>query len=118
MPQHITQFRIYDMDADPHDDIVYLSASGELGVLYGTDTPGTFTKKVLDSALGITLSPTPIITGGAVRASSTPDVHIPAEVVNNPTAVDDSILNAPTHTIGDIDKNSDESTSPDDHALQ
>ena len=108
------------MDADLRDDIVYLSASGELGVLYGTAVPGTFTKKVLDSALGITLSPTPIITGGAIRAKdTTPDVHIPAEVVNNPTAtVDDSILIPPTQTVDSLDKNSDEASSLDDHTLQ
>jgi hypothetical protein len=48
------------MDNDGHDDIVYLTAGGELGILYGTDTPGSFTKNILDSSLGITLQETPL----------------------------------------------------------
>lgn len=35
-PTGITQFQVYDMDADGRDDIVYLTEMGELGVLYGT----------------------------------------------------------------------------------
>jgi len=46
------------MDADGYDDIIYISASGELGILYGTATAGSFSKKILDPTLGITLSST------------------------------------------------------------
>ena len=63
LPRHISQMKVYDMDQDKRDDIVYITASGELGVLYGTSTVGLFTKKVLDPTLGITLSPDPINTG-------------------------------------------------------
>ena len=56
---HISQLRIYDMDADERDDIVYITAGGELGILYGSSVAGTFTKKILDPTLGITLSPVP-----------------------------------------------------------
>lgn len=62
------------MDADTRDDIVYITAGGELGVLYGTATRGTFVKKILDPTLGISLSTIPITTGGAIRASSTPTI--------------------------------------------
>ena len=57
IPSHISQLRIYDMDADQRDDIVYITAGGELGILYGSSAAGTFTKKILDPTLGITLSP-------------------------------------------------------------
>lgn len=72
VPRHISQFRIYDMDSDTLDDIVYITASGELGILYGTTTVGNFTKKILDPTLGISLSEDPITTGGAIKASNTP----------------------------------------------
>lgn len=62
------------MDADSRDDIVYITAGGELGILYGTPTRGTLIKKILDPTLGISLSTTPITTGGAIRASSTPQI--------------------------------------------
>lgn len=62
------------MDADTRDDIVYITAGGELGVLYGTPIRGTFVKKILDPTLGISLSTTPITTGGAIRANSTPTI--------------------------------------------
>jgi len=51
LPSGITQFKIYDMDADMRDDIVYLTESGELGILYGTETMGLFSQKILDSTL-------------------------------------------------------------------
>ena len=38
IPTGIVQYRVYDMDAESRDDIVYLTEDGELGVLYGTDT--------------------------------------------------------------------------------
>lgn len=55
------------MDADGRDDIVYITASGELGILYGTDQAGKFVKKILDPTLGITLSGAPIRVGGAIK---------------------------------------------------
>lgn len=50
------------MDNDGRDDIVYLTESGELSILYGTDTVGYFDKKILDATLGLTLSDTDIKT--------------------------------------------------------
>lgn len=71
-PRGITQYRIYDMDADGRDDIVYLTEWGELGILYGTATVGTFERVILDGALGVFLSGNPEKWWGAVRASTTP----------------------------------------------
>ena len=51
------------MDHDLHDDIVYITAGGELGILYGTLVPGNFNQKILDSTLGITLSDKAITIG-------------------------------------------------------
>lgn len=39
VPAGITQLKISDMDKDGHDDIIYLTESGELGILYGTNIP-------------------------------------------------------------------------------
>ncbi len=83
------------MDTDGRDDIIYITAGGELGILYGTLTRGTFIKKILDPTLGISLSTTPITTGGAVRSSSTPQIDGALGV--SPTdsvGIDDSTLNA------------------------
>ena len=49
-PTGITQMKIFDMDGDKKDDIVYISESGELAILYGTSTLGVFTKKVVDNS--------------------------------------------------------------------
>ncbi len=62
------------MDADGRDDVVYLSELGELGILYGTITAGTFGKKILDSTLGITLSNIPETVGGAVFFNGLPQI--------------------------------------------
>ena len=87
--------RVADMDADTRDDIVYITAGGELGILYGTAIHGTFVKKILDPTLGISLSTTPITTGGAIRASSTPQIGGSLGVSSTEsTAIDDSTLNA------------------------
>ena len=51
------------MDADGKDDIVYLTSLGELGILYGTNTVGTFAKNILDANLGLSLSTDKIKTG-------------------------------------------------------
>jgi hypothetical protein len=45
------------MDNDKKDDIVFLTESGELGILYGTANPAVFDEKILDATLGVTLSP-------------------------------------------------------------
>jgi hypothetical protein len=81
------------MDADGRDDIVYITASGELGVLYGTAVAGTFVKKLLDPTLGITLSSTPIRVGGAIRTSRTPQSpQISANLPIGDTGTDEKIL--------------------------
>lgn len=64
------------MDNDTRDDIVYLTEGGELSILYGTATPGIFDKRLLDPTLGITLSRTPIKTGGAIFMNSLPQVSL------------------------------------------
>ena len=76
-PTNIQQMKIYDMDNDGHDDIVYLTSGGELGILYGTITPGTFTKNILDSSLGIRLEGTPDRYGGAFYGSNIPQIQTP-----------------------------------------
>lgn len=81
------------MDADGRDDIVYITASGELGILYGTATVGVFTKKILDPTLGITLSPTPITVGGAIHTSQAPQSPtISASLPVDNTGLDEKIL--------------------------
>lgn len=74
-PRHIQQMKIYDMDNDKKDDLVYLTSGGELGILYGTDKPGIFDQKILDSTLGITLKQTTDTHGGAVTSSSVPQLQ-------------------------------------------
>jgi FG-GAP-like repeat len=76
VPTGITQFRIRDMDADKKDDIVYITEWWELSILYWTNTSGIFDKKLLDATLGISLSPTPIKTGGAVFARHIPQISL------------------------------------------
>jgi hypothetical protein len=90
---HISQFRIYDMDADSRDDIVYITAGGELGILYGTQIPWDFVQKILDSTLGITLSGKPTSIWGSIRASNTPQ-SIPSLWVSptTSTGTDDTML--------------------------
>ncbi len=94
LPQNISQFHTYDMDADGYDDIIYISASWELAVLYGTVTAGSFSKKILDPTLGITLSSTSTSVWGAIKATNTPQIQWPLWV-SPPTSVefDDSMLN-------------------------
>lgn len=36
VPSGISQYKIFDMDKDGRDDIVYLNENGEMGILYGT----------------------------------------------------------------------------------
>ncbi len=81
------------MDADSRDDIVYITSGGELGILYGSQVAGNFTQKILDATLGITLSSTPIVAGGAIRSDSTPQsIESPGVSPTTSTGVDDSML--------------------------
>lgn len=77
IPQSVSQFKIFDMDNDFRDDIIYLTESWELGILYGTATWGTFTKNILESTLGITLSSLPESAGWALKFDGL--VQIPAD---------------------------------------
>ncbi len=69
-PTGVTQMKVYDMDSDKKDDIVYLSAGGKLAILYGTEKSGVFTEKVLDPTLGISLSTKKFTDEGALYSSS------------------------------------------------
>ncbi len=71
-PVWVTQFRVYDMDSDKKDDIVYLTEWGELGVLYGSNSPGIFDKKILDANLWITLDSASSPLGWAIKTDSIP----------------------------------------------
>ncbi len=85
------------MDADSHDDIVYITAGGELGILYGTQSAGVFIKKILDPTLGITLSPTPILVGGAIKSDQISRFQSSLGVRSaTSTGIDDSILKGET----------------------
>ncbi|MBC7503535.1 VCBS repeat-containing protein [Candidatus Gracilibacteria bacterium] len=95
VPNHISQFHIYDMDSDGRDDITYITSGGELGILYGTMTPGTFIKKILDPTLGISLSTTPILIGGAIKSDQTPVINGSLSVTpTSSTTIDDTLLRA------------------------
>ncbi len=65
----IMQLEIFDMDHDGKMDLVMTDDSGELNILYGnSDANGIiFTKKVLDSNIGLKLQGGSLTTGGAVR---------------------------------------------------
>lgn len=86
------------MDADAKDDLVYLTSGGELGILYGTETPGKFSQKILDSALGITLNPNEVdIHGGALKNNFVNQVNRvigvdASNVVNSGTGMTDEII--------------------------
>lgn len=95
LPQNISKFEIKDMDADGYDDVIYISSSGELGVLYGTASASNFVKKVLDPSLGIALSTTPTSLWGAIKSDSTPQIQWPLWVSpSDSTAIDESLLNS------------------------
>jgi hypothetical protein len=93
-PTGITDFKIYDMDADGKDDIVYMNEWWELAILYGTTIAGNFTKNILDSSLGVTFSTIPEIGWWAVFFDGIP--QIPAWTFGVSTSsgaeLDDSIL--------------------------
>jgi hypothetical protein len=72
IPKKITQYKIYDMDRDNLDDIVYLTEGGKLGILYGTASVWVFTESILDTNLGISLSWDPERAWWALRADSIP----------------------------------------------
>lgn len=74
VPYNIMQFKVYDMDADMRDDIVYLTSAWELWVLYGWEGIGSFDKKILDSSLGVSLSSVPTRAWGAIFFAGVPQV--------------------------------------------
>jgi hypothetical protein len=61
----IMQLEVFDMDKDGKTDLVISDDSGELNILYGnTDSEGMlFTKKLLDSNIGLTLQSDAVSTG-------------------------------------------------------
>lgn len=77
------------MDADKRDDIVYITDGGELSILYGTPRTGIFDKKVLDATLGLSLSATPITTGGALYAAHIPQVSLASSTGSE---IDESLI--------------------------
>ena len=69
---YIRQLEVFDMDADGKSDIVTLDDSGEINILYGgtrkineTQTERIFTKRLVESGLGIRLSSEVRTDGGA-----------------------------------------------------
>lgn len=68
-PTGIQQLKVYDMDADGRDDLVYLTQEGELGILYGSEN-GVFAKKILDETLGLALASETTDRGGAFYGSN------------------------------------------------
>ena len=88
-PQKVTQYKIFDMDNDRLDDIVYLTEWGELGILYGTVNPWVFNKNILDGNLGVALSEDGEKAGGAIRANVIP-LALP---VSAGTGTDAGVLN-------------------------
>jgi hypothetical protein len=91
-PQGITQLRVYDMDTDGRSDIVYLTESWELGILYGSAKVWVFDERVLDETLWVSLWSEPSAEGGAVRANVTP-----IDLLSSPstsTWTDESVLNS------------------------
>ena len=73
----IVQLQTFDMDADGKDDIVTLDDNGDLSILYAsTDTNSNivFTKKVVDSSLGLKLNRSPSSDNGAVYFAGLPQL--------------------------------------------
>lgn len=75
----IMQLETFDMDKDGFTDIVVTDDSGELSILYGgTDGSGTrFTKKVLATDLGLRLTTSSVIQGGAMYWDGLPQITAP-----------------------------------------
>lgn len=72
---YIQQLEVFDMDADGKSDIVTLDDSGEMSILYGTvrnvngKQEHVFTKKVVESGLGMRISKEVRNDGGAFSFS-------------------------------------------------
>lgn len=77
----IVQLEAYDMDSDGKTDLVISDDSGELNVLYGKVLDGktVFTKKVLDSDLGLRLAMADRKDGGAVYFNGLKQLQNPTE---------------------------------------
>lgn len=98
-PQHIQQIKIYDMDTDGRDDIVYLTSGGQLGILYGRETSGEFDQNILDETLGITLRDTTDNHGGAIKSNFVTQFaeiigEDTSDVVNTGTGLTDARIKA------------------------
>lgn len=79
------------MDADGLDDIVYLTTTGELGILYGTKTAGVFDKNILDTSLGIAIHNTTTSHGGAISHLGISQNSIKGQSVSNGKAGDENV---------------------------
>ncbi|MBP9779728.1 hypothetical protein KBD33_03855 [Candidatus Gracilibacteria bacterium] len=94
MPSGITDFKIFNMDNKEGDDIVYMNESGELGILYYNNSTNDFTKKIVDSTLGVTLPGLLSSKGGAIYFDGLPQIP-PEEFGVTPegsTSLDDTVL--------------------------
>lgn len=121
-PQHIQQIKIYDMDADDRDDIVYLTSGGQLGILYGTEKSGTFEQKILDDTLGITLRDDTDNHGGAIKSNFVTQFteiigEDTSDVVNTGTGLTDARIKAEVYYQERADKNISQSQTPIDPAV-
>jgi hypothetical protein len=94
MPSWITDFKIFNMDNAGGDDIVYMNESWELGILYYNNSTNDFTKKIVDSTLGVTLPDLSSSKGGVIYFDWLP--QIPSEEFGvTPewsTSLDDTVL--------------------------
>jgi hypothetical protein len=71
-PTGVTQFKIYDMDNDGRDDIVYLTDSWNLGIMYATESSGIFDISLLDTTLWVNLVNSDQSIWWAIFANSVP----------------------------------------------
>lgn len=94
----IQQLEVFDMDHDGHSDVITVDDSGELNILYGgvrvnneVSTDYIFTKKLIDSGLGLRLSNETRNDGGAfyytgltypVQANISSDMTVLSGAVN------------------------------------
>jgi hypothetical protein len=96
VPNGITDMRIYDMNADKKDDIVYLTEDGELGILYWTITHGIFEKSILDTTLWVYLSSESTAIWWALRTSDVKNISLNPIWITQPNSEtpDSAMLNA------------------------
>lgn len=62
----LNQVAVADMNKDGKTDFVVLDELGELAIYYGTSTPGTFTKKVVETWLWVKIDGSKRTDGGAL----------------------------------------------------